>query len=80
MKTIIFALTLLAQVSVFNSGRFYHAVAFIPEQSIIETQDGNLWEVFDTDLIVGSRVEVVFNDMGTESIYDDEIVCIDPIR
>ena len=41
----------------------------------ITTCDGNVWE-YDTDISTGSNVTVVFFDMGTSSVNDDEILYV----
>lgn len=45
-----------------------------PESSIV-TEDGNEWIVSD-ELPEGARVVILFDDMDTETIYDDEIVAV----
>lgn len=44
---------------------------------VLETTDGNLWE-YETgrDFWIDEIVRVRFDNMGTESIYDDEIISI----
>lgn len=39
------------------------------------TDDGNIWD-YSTDMDNDTSVVVVFDDMGTNSIYDDEILTI----
>lgn len=42
---------------------------------VIRTNDGNEWECqIDDEWWVNDVVRVLFDDMGTDSIYDDEIV------
>lgn len=44
---------------------------------VIETTDGNLWE-YETkhDYFVGEIIRVRFDNQGTETLYDDEIINI----
>ena len=39
------------------------------------TDDGNIWD-YSTDMDNDTSVVVVFDNMGTNSIYDDEILTI----
>lgn len=47
---------------------------------VIELEDynGNVWEyeTDSTDLFINDTVSVILDDMGTDIIYDDEIVSI----
>lgn len=47
---------------------------------VIELEDynGNVWEyeTDNTDLFINDTVSVILDDMGTDIIYDDEIVSI----
>lgn len=44
---------------------------------VLETTDGNLWEYeTNNDFWLDEIVKVRFDNMGTESIYDDEIINI----
>jgi hypothetical protein len=43
----------------------------------IETTDGNGWAIDEnTSFTQGQKVTITFNDMGTETIYDDVIIDI----
>lgn len=52
-----------------------------PDYIFIDTIDGNGWAVgsdvnCNTDLKVGDNVIIVFDNVGTDDIYDDEIILI----
>lgn len=50
------------------------------DTQVIELEDynGNVWEyeTDSTDLFINDTVSVILDDMGTDIIYDDEIVSI----
>ena len=51
----------------------YEVAAIVEEDGTLVDWHGEAW-TYDNDLEEGQLVIVVFNDMGTENIYDDEII------
>lgn len=43
--------------------------------SVIETSDGNIWEVGD-ELSAGKTYSVTFNTNGTETVLDDMVISV----
>lgn len=82
---ILLALTLIVPIyiganyfTVFSRERTHEVPAVVEEVTadcvVLVDNDGETW-VFEGDgYEVGQLVTVVFNDMGTADIYDDEIV------
>ena len=82
---ILLALTLIAPIyiganyfTVFSKERTHEVPAVVDEVTedcvVLVDSDGEAW-VFEGDgYEVGQLVVVVFDDMGTEDIYDDEII------
>lgn len=54
------------------------AVMYVDRDSVqFETQDGNGWVIDPRPgYKVGQAVYILYDDMGTKSIYDDSLVCI----
>ena len=44
------------------------------ERKLIETTDGNIWEIVDDDIWVGDTVILTLNDNGTPNMIDDKII------
>ena len=42
-------------------------------QNLLETPDGNVWEVKD-ELVVGKTYVVLFDDLGDNIVENDEII------
>ena len=84
---ILLALTLIAPIyiganyfTVFSKERTHEVPAVVDEVTedcvVLVDNDGEAW-VFEGDgYAVGQSVIIVFNDMGTDDIYDDEIIQI----
>lgn len=49
------------------------------ERQLIETEDGNVWEVTDEPIWVTDEVIVTFSDNGTSNITDDEIIKVEKV-
>lgn len=49
------------------------------ERQLIETEDGNVWEVTDEPIWVTDEVIVTFSDNGTSDITDDEIIKVEKV-
>lgn len=49
------------------------------ERQLIETEDGNVWEVTDEPIWVTDKVIVTFSDNGTSNITDDEIIKVEKV-
>lgn len=48
------------------------------EYVYISTNDGNGWVIdYENGFEIGNELTIVFSDMETESIYDDEIIFIE---
>ena len=43
--------------------------------SVIETSDGNIWEIGD-ELDAGKTYSVTFNTNGTETVLDDMVISV----
>lgn len=80
--TLIGVLLLIVPLTLFpmvlNSNEYYEAPAVVEEVTencvVLVDNDSEAW-VFEGDgYEVGQLVIVVFNNMGTDNIYDDEIV------
>lgn len=47
------------------------------EYIYVSTNDGNGWVLdYENDFEIGNELTIVFDDMETESIYDDEIISV----
>lgn len=49
------------------------------ERQLIETEDGNVWEVTDEPIWITDKVIVTFSDNGTSNITDDEIIKVEKV-
>lgn len=49
-------------------------VTSVNDYVYVSTNDGNGWALDGTRYNVGESLLLVFDDMGTPSIYDDEII------
>lgn len=61
--------------------RYTFTTGYIDAEDTIVTEDGNVWVtdisyLSSNTVFVGDKVNITFNNMGTDSIEDDEVVCI----
>jgi len=49
------------------------------ERQLIETSDGNIWEVKNEDIWVTDKVILTFSDNATDDITDDEITKVEKV-
>lgn len=47
--------------------------------SVIETSDGNIWEVGD-ELSAGKTYSVTFDTNGTETVLDDMVISVKEVK
>lgn len=82
-----FKAALLGVITMLSVGTFYPNTMKVTDitdlkdnTQVIELEDynGNVWEyeTDSTDLFINDTVSVILDDMGTDIIYDDEIVSI----
>lgn len=51
------------------------------EYIYIDTEDGNGWAIYYEDgYSTGDNITITFNTLGTDGIYDDEIISIEKIN
>lgn len=72
MKGLLIGAAALLVVGGNGNVRMANGVYHADTQSVTDVS-GNIWG-YDTDLPDGTKVYVVFDDKGTENLYDDEIV------
>jgi len=46
----------------------------LSEYTYVDTEDGNGWAIDNSDFETGEHVIIVFDNMGTDDIFDDEII------
>lgn len=61
--------------------RYTFTTGYIDAEDKVITEDGNVWVtdvsyLSSNTVFVGDKVNITFNNMGTDSIEDDEVVCI----
>lgn len=72
MKGLLIGAAALLVVGGNGNVRMANGVYHADTQSVTDVS-GNIWG-YDTDLPDGTKVCIVFDDKGTENLYDDEIV------
>lgn len=83
MKSIIIAMAILATITGGAKAQEYqlHGVVadITPDEITVHTDDGNGWAIDREDgYTIGNDLIITFDDMGTATIYDDEIISISP--
>ena len=61
--------------------RYTFTTGYIDAEDTIVTEDGNVWVtdvsyLSSNTVFVGDKVKVTFNNKGTDTLEDDEVVCI----
>jgi hypothetical protein len=88
MTTLLFAIALSMMVSSTNEATLSaseytmngQVISVLEgERQLIETTDGNVWEVTEEDIFVTDSVVVTFSDNGTKGITDDEIIKVEKV-
>jgi hypothetical protein len=88
MTTLLFAIALSMMVSSTNGATLSaseytmngQVISVLEgERQLIETTDGNVWEVTEEDIFVTDSVVVTFSDNGTKGITDDEIIKVEKV-
>ena len=54
----------------------YSRPGIIIDNETVRTDDGNIWK-YDTEFIKDSEVKVSFDNKGTETIFDDEVIKVE---
>ena len=78
-------IVVIGAMIILSDTRYTHTTGYIDAEDTIITQDGNVW-VTDISSVctiyasVGDDINVTFDNMGTDTIEDDEIVAISKLE
>ena len=73
---IVVLVSMVAHFTQTESNTKYSRPGVIIDNETIRTDDGNNWK-YDTEFNKGSDVKVSFDNKGTETIFDDEVVKVE---
>ena len=73
---IVVLVSMVAHFTQTNSDTKYSRPGVIVDNETVRTDDGNIWK-YDTEFAKGSEVKVSFDNKGTETIFDDEVIKVE---
>ena len=78
---VFFIVSTITAGTLLSDTRYTFTTGYIDAEDIIVTEDGNVWVtdisyLSSNTVFVGDKVNITFNNMGTDTIEDDEVVCI----
>ena len=73
---IVVLVSMVAHFTQANNNSKYSRPGIIIDNETVRTDDGNIWK-YDTEFIKDSEVKVSFDNKGTETIFDDEVIKVE---
>lgn len=76
IMVIVVLVGMIAHFAQVNNNTHYSRPGVIIDNETVRTDDGNIWK-YDTEFAKGSDVKVSFDNKGTETIFDDEVIKVE---
>lgn len=78
---VIFIILAIVAGILLSDTRYTFTTGYIDAEDTIITEDGNVWVtdvsyLSSNTVFVGDKVKVTFNNKGTDTLKDDEVVCV----